>query len=415
MAQKAADNLESWLRWLEGQANTDAIPATLRCREMLSRLNLEKFCPIITVGGTNGKGSTSHFLSAYAVAMGKKVGRFTSPHLLHYCERIAINGVSVAENEVLEAFNRIKAIQEEIYLGYFDYSFLASMLIFRQAEVDLVILEVGLGGRLDATNSLDTDCAILTTIDFDHMEILGHTRDLIACEKAGIFRKNKLAICGDENTPACVRNHAHEIGAIYFERGFDFDWDTMPLEEMPIPSFPLQNALTAWQALFCLDKEKTLELDQQIFFETLESLTIPGRMQKLQSDPEIIVDVAHNPESVRYLVRHLQKTATSGKVFAIFSALQDKEVNQMTALCIDLITDWYLIKLDHPRAASVETLVASMPDLAVHQYFESLDELMIALRKKMTQQDRLIVFGSFYVGNLFLNWYTKTRIFLDFI
>ncbi len=400
-------NLQVWLDSLENLQHQSAPAAPERCREMLHKLGLDKFCPIITVGGTNGKGSSTYFIAAYAAKMGKKVGRFTSPHLLEYNERIAINGQNASDAEIVAAFEKIKAVQGDLYLGYFDYSFLAAFLIFWQAQVDIMVLEVGLGGRLDATNSVDTDCAIITTIHFDHMHLLGHTREAIGFEKAGIFRSKKLAICGDFETPHSVRDYAKSIAAHFFERGKDFDDFT--IKHLPTPHFPIQNAITGIAALRLLAKEHIVPFDEVVLAKVLTELHIPGRMQQLQLQPEIIVDVAHNQESVQYLVDYLRKHPVSGKVLAVFSALQDKNVGDMMALCSQSFDKWYMLELEHPRAAAMEVLMAGIGDFAPAECFKSMDELMAALLAELLKADRVVVFGSFYLANLFLKCYDRNK------
>ncbi len=398
--------LDAWLDVLDSQHNSTPLrDAHARCRHMLERLKLKKFCPIITVGGTNGKGSTTHFLAAYATKMGKKVGRYTSPHLSRYNERIAIDGLEVTDAEIIAAFERIKAVQDDLYLSYFDYSFLAAFICFDHAGVEVMILEVGLGGRLDSTNSVDTDCAVLTTIDFDHMGLLGHTREAIGFEKAGIFRPGRIAISGDPATPRSVRDYAQEIGARFFERGVDFDWETMPIKPMPEPHFPIQNALTALQVVLALQAENILNFNEAVFCETLRSVRIPGRMQMLQTHPEMILDVAHNVESVGYLMKHLKSLSPAPHVYAVFSALQDKEVAKMIAACEGVFSEWSVLPLDHPRAMPFEALLGTMPKTVPVQAFESIEALMDCRLNTILAQDRIVVFGSFAIVSLILNWY----------
>lgn len=404
-------SLPAWLHVLEQErvAPYSTLHAVERCAKILERLNFKKFCPVITVGGTNGKGSTSYFISAYITASGKKVGRFTSPHLISYNERIAINDQNVADAVIVQAFEQIRAVQQDMHLGYFDYCFLAAAIIFWQERVDIMVLEVGLGGRLDATNSIDTDCAILTTIDFDHTAILGKTREAIGFEKAGIFRPAKLAVSGDTHTPESVRCYAAAIQARFFERGRDFDF-TEHFLQLPQPHFPLQNALTAMEALKLLDKEKILVFDFERAALILQTLHIPGRMQKLQDSPEIIVDVAHNPASVHYLLEKLKKKPVKGRRIAVFSALKDKEILEMGQRCADVFSIWNLIVLDHPRAAEKELLMQAVPGAAQAQYFDSIEHLMDNLLKEIQDDDQVIVFGSFLIVNRFLSCYNQKKI-----
>ncbi len=404
--------LQDWLASFENTQRSITPPAPERCREILQRLNIEKWCSIVTVGGTNGKGSTTYCLAAYALAMGKKVGRFISPHLLEYNERIAIDNVNVTDAEIIEAFTAIKAVQGELYLGYFDYAFLAAMYLFKKAEVDFLILEVGLGGRLDATNAVDNDCAIITTIAFDHMEILGNTREAIGFEKAGIFRQGRIALCGDLDVPESVRHYAKEVGADLIPRIIDFS-------EMPEPHFPRQNALTALTALQALEQKKLLAFDQAKFFAILHDLHIPGRMQVLQQYPKVTVDVAHNPQGVTYLLDMLGSNVTKGRRLVVFSALSEKDVCSIFRISNGFFDEWSLLQLNHPRAMSLEGMLEcakkELGEKPCVFSFLSMDELMRSLLQCLHRDDEIIIFGSFLIASLFLKWYNINKKSLEIV
>ena len=399
--------LQDWLNTLErSQRQTDP-PAPVRCAEILKRLGFKKFCPVITIGGTNGKGSTTHLLSAYLQALGKKVGRFTSPHLIHYNERIAINAVAVSRHDIVDAFEKIKAVQEELELGYFDYSLLAALLIFAEAGVDWIVLEVGLGGRFDATNCLDTDCAVITTIHFDHTEVLGHDRESIGFEKSGIMRRGQPAVCGDANPPVSLIQHAKEIGAqliLTNEQNFKID--------LPPTHFPKQNAYTALIALQALEKKGLLIWNETLFCEQVAKLVIPGRMQILPGRPEIIVDVAHNQESVEYLVDFLKSHPCEGATSAVFSVLKDKALSVIMQATHDCFTEWNLIELDSPRALPLEVLVSEVKASGVEDTqvygFRTIEKLMASIQKR-GEVDRVVVFGSVLIASLFLKWYNAQK------
>lgn len=404
--------LQDWLQSFESFNLASAIPAHERCLIMLARLHISKWCPVVAVAGTNGKGSTTYCLAGYAEAMGRQVGRFISPHLLQYNERIAINNANACDEDIVAAFEEIKAVQDDLYLGYFDYAFLAAMLLFKKAKVDFIVLEVGLGGRLDAVNSIDADCALITTIDLDHTEILGETREAIGFEKAGIYRPHKIAICGDVNPPSSIKAYAEKIGTMFVNC-------PVSVENLPEVSFPKQNAITALTALQELDRVGILKFDQQVFFKVIADLRIPGRMQKLWQDPEIIVDVAHNPESVSYLVDYLKQHPVRGKTIAIFSAFKDKNIGAMLKNCDGSFISWNVLELDHPRAAEKTVLKEMISECAnidgkIYLY-ESMESLMDAVLKTISIDDRVVVFGSFYIANLFLNWYNINKKSLEFI
>lgn len=424
-------SLKEWLEFLENTGGRSDVPANERCREMLRRLKIPKFCPIVTIGGTNGKGSSTHFLAAYAKAMRFHVGRYTSPHLLEFNERIAIDGQDVSDQVLVNAFERIRAAQQDLYLGYVDYAFLAAMLIFFEANVNFLVLEVGLGGRLDAVNSVDADCALITTIHFDHTHLLGNTREAIGFEKAGIFRAGQIAVCGDTCPPQSIRNHAKALNVKYFECPKDFNfinidtkhWSCQTVfghfQHLPIPHFPVQNALTVLMAILLLDQEKRLPFNEAVFRRILVTLHIPGRMQQIMAHPQIVVDVAHNPESVTYLADYLSKHPISGKTIAIFSALKDKNIDEMVKSCQSLFHSWNVLELDHPRRTEktlLEKIICKQvgADKEI-QGFSSINSLMESVLATIEQQDRIIVFGSFYIADLFLKWYNRNKKSLEFI
>lgn len=403
-------SLISWLEHLETTPHYLTTPAPERIKEILQHLNFHKDFFIITIAGTNGKGTTTHLLSNYLQKQGLKVGRFTSPHLLKFNERIAIDDLPASDAEIIAAFEIIKAAQKDVALTYFDYSFLASLLIFKKHKINLACLEVGLGGRLDATNALDTDCAVITTIDLDHQAQLGESRAQIAWEKAQIMRPHTLCICGDLDAPATIKEYAQKINAQFYLRNDNFTvvndanfWQLKAAnfnsEPLPYPQhIPAQNAVTALMVILQISPKLNLTINIKLFKELLLRLQVPGRMQILQNQPKIILDVAHNPESARYLTQQLQQHP--GKTYALFSALNDKDLAAIVAPLQPIIDTWYIFELNHPRAATIQQLQAAIlttnPKAKVHTLSTPQTSYQ-QIKAKLNTQDQLIIFGSFAI------------------
>lgn len=390
--------LAEWLAWQE-TLHLSAIDLGLdRIRQVAARLNLLTLpVPLITVGGTNGKGSTCAMLTAVLVSQGYRVGTYTSPHLLHYNERIAINGEPVADAPICAAFAAIDAVRGDISLTYFEFGTLAAVWCFAHAPVDVMVLEVGLGGRLDAVNLWDADVAIITSIGIDHVDWLGDNREVIGREKAGIMRAGKPIICGDPEPPASIAVEAERIGATLYQYGDDFDAHGLPQPAL-LGAVQAQNAACVAQALRCLANVLPISADN--IAQGLTTVRLMGRLQKLHNQPELVVDVAHNPHAATELAKWLRDNQTTHQTHAIFSILADKDIAGVVAIMQPWIQEWHLVPLQGARAVPVETLKNTLQRLGVqapirvYQDFHSAwDNVLFSVNKR----DRVVAFGSFLV------------------
>jgi dihydrofolate synthase / folylpolyglutamate synthase len=364
------------------------------------------------VGGTNGKGSTCAILESIYKEASYKVGCYTSPHFLYFNERIKVNAIPVADEIICEAFSKIESVRKDISLTYFEYGTIAAMIIFADADLDIAILEVGLGGRLDAVNVFDSDCAIVTTIDLDHMDYLGYTREAIGFEKAGIYRPHKNAICGDFAPPQSLITHCESIHAQLKIIGkdfaydahhdsFDFFIDSSFVINLPLPKlqgdFQLANASNALMAVQTL--ENRLPLTETAIQQGIARAILPGRFQEVRINPSLILDVAHNPQAAQSLSRNLRAHAVSGKTIAIFSILRDKDIlGVIQALSLD-IDGWYIAAIQNERAADIETISNAIQKVNPSAHivvFKNIKEAYEFGSKEVTRNDRIVVFGSFY-------------------
>ena len=384
-----------------------------------ARLGLRFDCPVITVGGTNGKGSTCAMLESMLMQGSYRVGLYTSPHILDFNERARIDGRSVSDMVFCDAFAAVEAVRADVSLTYFEFTTLAILKLFADAKLDVVILEVGLGGRLDAVNIIDPDVAIVTSVDIDHQEYLGDTREKIGFEKAGIFRPRHTAICGDPSPPQSLVEHANAIGADLWMFGRDFNYSgdrqqwsyggrTVRRHALAYPSLrganQLLNASAALAALEAL--RDRLPLGAQEVRAGLVLVELPGRFQVLPGRPAVILDVAHNPHAAATLAQNLDQMGFFPYTYAVFGAMSDKDIGGILAQLKDKIDHWYFCDLPLPRAASAESLASALGAtgfVAVSdsggersvQCFESPAEAYAAARDRVGENDRIIVFGSF--------------------
>ncbi|MBK6906866.1 MAG: bifunctional tetrahydrofolate synthase/dihydrofolate synthase [Rhodocyclaceae bacterium] len=413
MSGESSGTLAAWLQRLEGMhpRGSDGIELGLtRVAEVKARLGQVEKAPIILVAGTNGKGSTCAMLEAILRSAGYRVGLYTSPHLLRYNERVCVDGQPATDQALVAAFAEVEAARRDTPLTYFEFGTLAAVQVFAANAVDVVILEVGLGGRLDATNIYTPACAIVTTVDLDHMEFLGPDRQFIGREKAGIFRPGVPAICGDPSPPASLSEYALHIGADLQVLGKDFgfmrqeqQWRYWGRGEaragLAYPSLrgrsQLANAASALAALDTLRDTLPVAV-KDIRYGLLEA-EIAGRFQVLPGQPTIVLDVAHNAQSVRVLDANLSDMAFHPATWAVFGMLADKDVDTAIALLKDRVTHWLPCSLTGRRAASADFLTQRLQAQGITPLalFPGPGAALAHAQEKAVDADRILVFGSF--------------------
>lgn len=411
--------LEGWLELLE-QRHTQTIQLGLeRVAEVRTRLGPDPEAVVITVGGTNGKGSCCAMLEAILLAEGYRVGCYTSPHLLHYNERVRLDGKDVADDALIAGFAAVEAARGDTPLTYFEHGTLAAWSIFCTAKPEVIILEVGLGGRLDAVNVFDSDCALVTSIALDHMEYLGSTRDAIGFEKAGIFRGGRPAVCGDPQPPAALLAHAAAIGAQLWVSGRDFgfggDRQQWGYWRYPAPSvqgalvkrgglaYPaLRGAnqlLNAAAVMTVLDSLRDrIPVSMQAIREGLMLVDAPGRFQTLAGRPVVVLDVAHNPQAAGVLAENLGNMGFHPETWAVFGMLTDKDVEGVVALMKNRVDHWLLADLPGPRGLDAEELAQRMRAAGIEgdmRCHASPQAAYAAAQQGAQEGDRIVVFGSF--------------------
>jgi len=422
--------LNDWLVYLETK-HPNAIELGLeRVAKVKQRLGLNPTFPIIVVGGTNGKGSVCAMLESMLHAAGYCVGCYTSPHLLDYNERVRIGQRQASDAVLCAAFERVEQAcaathlkktdsrfpdhdeLSEISLTYFEFGTLAAMHCFIDQAVEVAILEVGLGGRLDAVNIFDHDCAVVTSIDLDHTEYLGDTREQIAYEKAGIFRVGKVAVFGDMDVPIAIRAQAQHVGAqlwclgeqVSFTAGaqqWNYHGVSGTRSALPYPALrgalQLNNACTALAVLDALKSQ--LPVSMAAVRRGLVEVVLPGRFQVIPGRPTLILDVAHNPQAARTLAQNLADLPPCRKRFAVFAMLKDKDMASVACALKGQVDVWLVAGIDAPRGATSTELARVLHDEGVKSAVLAFDTLSDALQhacNEAVENDRIIAFGSFY-------------------
>ena len=405
--------LQDWLAYLETCHRKSIDLGLDRITQVAKRLDVLTFaCPVITVAGTNGKGSNVALTAAILTAAGYRVATYTSPHLIHYNERIQIAGQCVSDQALCHAFTQIESLRANVSLTYFEFTTLAELWLFKQqSHLDAIILEVGLGGRLDAVNCVDADLAIISMIDLDHMEYLGDTREAIAKEKAGILRRYKPCVCGDFAIPQSILEHAQSLASPLYRQGFEFDykiqgsswsWQSQhhSLIDLPLPRIDLQNAATVLQAIELLSDR--FSITSAAIKEGLKRVFLPGRFQCIEKNSRrIIIDVAHNPAGGRCLAKRLLHSVCAGKIHALVGMLADKDIVNTLRPLLSQVDYWYVSDLTVPRGASAQHLkqvLMSLQGMPVILEFSRPDLAFQHAYQSLQKNDSLLVFGSFHTA-----------------
>lgn len=405
--------LHAWLAWQERLHPLEIDLGLDRVRSVLSRVAPAPLrCPVVTIAGTNGKGSCVAILESILSQGGYRLGTFTSPHLCRYNERICVEGQPVSDEVITEAFAEIDEAREETSLTYFEFSALAALSIFSRADLDVVLLEVGMGGRLDAVNVVDAEVAAVTSIGVDHQYWLGEDREAIAWEKAGIFRADRPAICGDADVPTSLRNHARDIGARLLCVGEDFHYEIanghwnwrgthISYSALPRPGLfgPVQvaNAATALAVLEQLDLGSNLS--EERLQAGLRAVSLAGRFQVIDGSTQWVLDVAHNPDAVRTLADNLRRLPDRTRTIALVAALKDKDVEAMARILAPEVDEWIAVSLSSDRGLSADALATrleSVLDSPVTR-LEAIDDALGLCRSRARADDRVLIFGSFHL------------------
>lgn len=415
LANQSPKDLACWLNYIEQQHPQSIALGLERVERVRDAMGLAPTVPVITVAGTNGKGSTCAMLEAILSAAGYRVGLYTSPHLLRYNERVRIGGRESDDAALASAFARVESARKEtaggIRLTYFEFGTLAAVELFLRDSVDVLVLEVGMGGRLDAVNAFDADCAIVTSIGLDHMEYLGTTREAIGYEKAGILRAGKPAVLADSSPPASVAAHALSIGAALLRLGHEYGYRAErehwrfwgPAGEKTGLVYPalrgniqLQNASAALAALDALRERLPVATEQAS--RGMTSVSLPGRFQVLPGPPVLVFDVGHNPQAAAVLADNLAQMGPYRHTWAVFGMLRDKDIIGVVDLMVRHVDRWMVCTLPPPRGAAAAQLAQVLRRAGVDavQEFENPAAAYAAAHGAADESDRIVVFGSFY-------------------
>jgi dihydrofolate synthase / folylpolyglutamate synthase len=405
-------DLNGWLEYLERLHPKTIALGIERIGLVRDELGLRPDFPIITVAGTNGKGSTCAMLERIYIEAGYSVACYTSPHLLHYNERVRVDGQEASDAHICRAFAAVEHARQSTPLTYFEFGTLAAMRHFIDSDVDIAILEVGLGGRLDAVNIFDPVCAVITSIDLDHMDYLGEDRERIGREKASIYRQATPAICGDPDPPSSVRSLAAHIGAEYRQVGEDFSFESgvdewefvtrgVRIKNLPLPAligkFQLYNASCAIQAI--QELQRRIPVSINAIRAGLRHVALQGRFQVCAGLQSVILDVAHNPHAARGLAENLRMVPPAGRVLAVFAMLADKDIAGVVRALADVVDSWLVASIQHARGADASVLAGILHELTPKVPVQCFSDVPSAFRQaclSANENDKIVVFGSFY-------------------
>jgi len=408
------DSLQGWLNWQESFHPLVIDLGLERAAQVFHALNPDYVKPpTITVAGTNGKGSSVAYLEAIYTAQGYRVGSYTSPHILKYNERIKIDGKPVSDHAICEAFARIDSVRGNTSLSYFEFGTLAALDIFRRAGVDVQLLEVGLGGRLDAVNIVDPDVALITSISIDHIEWLGGTREAIGREKAGIFRAATPAITGDPEPPESLMQSAIERRALLYcidkdfgykkqATGWDWFFADRQMLQLPEPALKGEHQYRNASAviLAVTQMAEILPVTEASIKQGLEDVRLAGRFQLINGEIPVLLDVGHNPQAVRTLADYVTTAFPGRRIHAVFSMMKDKDIAGVLEIMNFVVYDWFFAPLANPRAATesvMRDVFSQSPVSRVSFGYADFTEAFSAAKKQSQQGDLLLVFGSFFL------------------
>lgn len=409
-AEQQTWSLDQWLSYLESIHSKNIDMGLSRVEQVFNNLKLDfSSTKVVTVAGTNGKGTTCAMLEQGALLKGLNVGVYSSPHIVRYTERVRINGKELSERDHCQAFLAIEQARGDIPLTYFEFGTLAGVYLLAKANCHLTLLEVGLGGRLDAVNIVDPDIAVVTSIDLDHQDWLGDTREKIGFEKAGIFREKIPVVVGDPNPPHTVIEQAEKLNTESHWQGKEFryqlsgdhwKWQSQKglYHSIELPKIPVQNASTA----LCVLELLGITFEAEELALLMEKAALPGRNQLIQRSPDVVLDVAHNPQATEHLVKSIDDR-TYQKLHLVVAMLADKDIKNSLAPLLPLDADWYVAPLDVFRGAGTEQIKPLLVGQQKVVDFASVDEAYQQALKNADKNDLVVVFGSFYTVAEILN------------
>lgn len=413
--------LSDWLTWLETLSPKEIDLGLERVQSVLERLSLERPGDVLLIAGTNGKGSSVAMTESLLNAAGYRVGAYTSPHIIHYNERIAIGGMPASDDEIVAAFERVEAVRHGAALTYFEYGTLAAFVVFAASNLDVWVLEVGMGGRLDACNAIEPTASLITNVSLDHCDWLGDEVETIALEKAGVMRKGVPTVFGSPDVPNAILKHAESIGAELILVGRDFsyergtagawNWTGRATRRLSLRAPGLQGEFQTGNAAAVLALIEAAglgkALDSGLLDHVLSNLTLTGRMQAVRAGgANWLLDVAHNPAAATVLATALETHEVAGKTWAIVGLLDDKDVEGVVAPLDSQVDHWIAVTASSPRALDVAELARRIANCSGRpcRISESLSDAMEYARRGASENDRILVTGSFYlVGPALLN------------
>ena len=411
-------NLSQWLEYLESIHPSEIEMGLGRVRSVAETMQLIRPAKkIMLVAGTNGKGSTVTYCRSILSQSGFSVGAYMSPHLHIYNERVMINGEMASDEDLIESFEAIDQARGDVTLTYFEVGTLSALYLFKKHNVDYAVIEVGLGGRLDATNIVDPDVSVVTSIGLDHQDWLGHDIDKIAFEKAGIYRKGRAAVCGQLGVSRGLLDHAKNIGAKLLLKGEDFSlslsghtwsWqgkdtagEDVHFNDMPLPNLPLENAATALQALVQIYPD----LKQEDIEQGLKRAVLPGRMQLIDHPFKGMLDVGHNPQAARLVAQRCADNPVIGKRYALLAMLDDKDACGVVSELMNVVDEWCLAGISGYRGQSCDQLAKKLQGIVLtHKQYGTIESALENLSATLTDSDEVLIMGSFMTVAAAQDW-----------